>query len=61
MGPSAEPLLALAVIAALGGALGRLGVRADAGAAVNAALARLDGPSAVPAIYSSSREIANAD
>jgi hypothetical protein len=49
------------VIAALGGALGRLGVRADVGAAVNAALARLDGPSAVPAIYSSSREIANAD
>jgi pyridoxamine--pyruvate transaminase len=61
MGPSAEPLLALAVIAALGGALGRLGVRADGGAAVNAALARLDGPSCVPAIYSSSREIANAD
>ena len=50
MGPSAEPLLAVTAVAALGGALRRLGARVDAGAAVEAALAGLDGapPPAVP-------------
>ncbi|CAM5762725.1 aminotransferase [Labrys miyagiensis] len=43
MGPSAEPMLAVTAIAALGGALNHLGIRSDAGAGVNAALAILDG------------------
>lgn len=45
MGPSAEPMLAVTAIAALGGALNHLGIRSDAGAGVNAALAILDAAS----------------
>ena len=42
MGPTAHPAYAMVALTALGGALNSLGVRADAGAAVNAALAVID-------------------
>jgi pyridoxamine--pyruvate transaminase len=62
MGPNAEPMLAVTAVAALGGALNRLDVRADSGAGVNAALAILDGASSNHAdSMRSSREVAHAD
>ncbi|GLS20100.1 aminotransferase [Labrys miyagiensis] len=62
MGPSAEPMLAVTAVAALGAALNQLGIRADAGAGVNAALAILDGAASNQAdSRSSSREVADVD
>ncbi|WP_413989167.1 pyridoxal-phosphate-dependent aminotransferase family protein [Labrys okinawensis] len=62
MGPSAEPMLAVTAVAALGAALNQLGIRADAGAGVNAALAILDGAASNQAdSKSSSREVADVD
>lgn len=62
MGPTAEPMLAVTAIAALGAALNQLGIRADAGAGVNAALAILDGAASNQAdSKSSSREVADVD
>ncbi|MGH6644960.1 MAG: hypothetical protein ACRED3_19925, partial [Bradyrhizobium sp.] len=62
MGPNAEPMLAVTAVAALGGALNRLDVRADSGAGVKAALAILDGASSNHADSKrSSREVAHAD
>jgi pyridoxamine--pyruvate transaminase len=42
MGPTAQPIYAVAAVAALGGALNALGHRCDAGAGVAAALAAID-------------------
>ena len=42
MGPTAQPIYAIAALAALGGALNALGHRADAGKAIAAALAVID-------------------
>ncbi|MDQ0391268.1 pyridoxamine--pyruvate transaminase [Labrys monachus] len=61
MGPGAEPLLAVTAIAALGAALRRLGAKGDAGVAVDAALASLDGPSPAAVVHDVSREAVHAD
>lgn len=42
MGPTAQPIYALAALAALGGALNAMGSRADVGAAVTAAMSVID-------------------
>jgi pyridoxamine--pyruvate transaminase len=42
MGPTAQPIYAIAALAALGGAFNALGHKADTGAAVNAAIAAID-------------------
>ena len=42
MGPTAQPIYAMAALAALGGALGALGHKADTGKGIAAAMAVID-------------------